>query len=126
LYSQVDTEGKRYLLLDSIVDYKSNKDAVSKDDEFVVVNGKHHRKKTTSGWFFNIQRKDGKTTWEPLQHLKETNPVDIAEYVVENKIASEPAFSWWVPFILSRKDRLIAAVNKRYMLRTHKFGIRVP
>jgi hypothetical protein len=66
---------------------------VSKDDEFVVVNGKRHRKKMTSGWFFNIPWKDGTTTWDPLKHLKETNPVDIAGYVVENKIASELAFS---------------------------------
>ena len=112
--------------MDSIIDHKSNKDAVSKDDEFVVVNGKRHRKKTTAGWFFNIQWKDGATTWEPLRRLKESNPIEIANYVVDNKIASEPAFSWWVPFTLSRKDRIVAAVNKRYMLRTHKFGIRVP
>jgi hypothetical protein len=44
---------------------------------------------------------------------------------VANKIASEPAFCWWVPFTLKRRDRIIAVVNKRYMFRTHKFGIRV-
>jgi uncharacterized membrane protein len=61
-----------------------------------------------------------------LKHLKESNPVEVAEYTVSNMIASEPAFSWWVPFTLQQRDRIIAAVNKRYMLRTHKFGIRVP
>ena len=54
LYSQVDSEGRRYLLMDSIIDHKSDKNAVAKDDEFVVVNGKRHRKKTTEGWSFNI------------------------------------------------------------------------
>ena len=97
-----------------------------KDDECVVVNGKRHRKKTTEGWSFNIQWKDGTTTWEPLKLLKETNPVDVADYVVANKIASKPAFRWWVPLTLKTRSRIIALVNKRYMLRTHKFGIRVP
>ena len=58
LYSQVDSEGRRYLLMDSIIDHKSDKNAVAKDDEFVVVNGKRHKKKTTEGWSFNIQWKD--------------------------------------------------------------------
>ena len=61
-----------------------------------------------------------------MKLLKETNPVDVADYVVANKIASEPAFSWWVPFTLKTRSRIIASVNKRYMSRTHKFGIRVP
>jgi hypothetical protein len=52
--------------MDSIIDRKSNKDEVSKNDEFVVVNGQQHWKKTTAGWFFNIQWKDGTTIWEPL------------------------------------------------------------
>ena len=79
LYSQVDSEGRRYLLMDSIIDQKSDKNAVAKDDEFVVVNGKRHRKKTTKGWSFNIQWKYETTTWEPLKLLKETNPVDVAD-----------------------------------------------
>jgi hypothetical protein len=99
---------------------------VSKDDEFVIVNGKRQRKKTTAGWHFNIQWKDVTTSLEPLKHLKESNPVQFAEYTVANKIASEPAFCWWVTFTLQQRDRIIAAVNKRYLLQTHKFGIRVP
>jgi hypothetical protein len=61
-----------------------------------------------------------------LKQLKESNTVEVAEYTVANKIASEPAFSWWIPFALQRRDRIIAAVIKRYMLRTHTFGIHVP
>jgi hypothetical protein len=39
LYAQVDSEGKRYLLMDSIIDHKKDHNAVSKDDECVIVNG---------------------------------------------------------------------------------------
>ena len=53
-------------------------------------------------------------------------PVEVAEYAVTQGIDHEPTFSWWVPYILKKRDRIIAAVNKRYHKRTHKFGIRVP
>jgi hypothetical protein len=100
--------------MDSTVDHKTNKDAVSKDDEFVVINAKRHRKQTTAGWFFNILWKDGTTTLEPLRRLlKESNQIEIAKFVIDNKIASEPSFSWWVPFTLSREDRIAAEVSKR-------------
>jgi hypothetical protein len=41
-------------------------------------------------------------------------------------IESEPAFAWWVPWTLKKRDVILAAVNKRYWKRTHKFGIRIP
>jgi hypothetical protein len=31
-----------------------------------------------------------------LKDLKESNPVEVAEYAVANKIDDEPAFAWWV------------------------------
>jgi hypothetical protein len=62
----------------------------------------------------------------PTWALKESNPVEVAEYAVANKIVSEPTFSWWVPFTLKKRDRIIGAVNKRIAKKTHKFGIRVP
>jgi hypothetical protein len=58
--------------------------------------------------------------------LKEINQVEIAEYRIANKIASESAITWWVLFTIQKCDRIIAAVNKRYLSRTHKFGIVVP
>jgi hypothetical protein len=39
---------------------------------------------------------------------------------------TETAFAWWVQFTLKRRNRIIAAVNKRYHKRTHKFGIKIP
>ena len=38
----------------------------------------------------------------------------------------KPPFSWWVPFTLKKRERIVAAVNKRYLERTQKFGIEVP
>jgi hypothetical protein len=126
LYSQVDNEGCRVVLMDSIVDHKKEPSATSKDDEFVVVNGKQCRRKTTKGWKLCVQWKDGSTSWEPLAKLKESNPVEVAEYAVAHKISSEPAFSWWVPFTMKKRGMIIAAVHKRYTSRTHKFGVELP
>jgi hypothetical protein len=51
--------------------------------------------------------------------------VEIAEYAVAHELSDEPAFSWWVPFTLKKRDTIFSAVNKRYWKRTHKFGIQV-
>ncbi len=44
-------------------------------------------------------------------------------------ISHKPAFNWWVPHALKKRDRIISLVRKRtthYLKRTHKFGIEVP
>jgi hypothetical protein len=61
-----------------------------------------------------------------LRNLKESNPVKVAEYAVAKGIANEPAFTWWVPLIMKRRDRYVMAVGTRYQKRTHKFGTEVP
>ena len=39
---------------------------------------------------------DGTTQWLPLKDVKESNPVEAAEYAVATQLAKEPAFTWWV------------------------------
>ena len=38
----------------------------------------------------------------------------------------DPAFAWWVPYTLRKRNCIIAAVNKRYHKCTHKFGFEIP
>ena len=52
--------------------------------------------------------------------------MEVVEYAEAMGISDEPAFSWWTPHVLKRRQRIIAAVNKRYHKMTHKFGIKVP
>jgi hypothetical protein len=40
--------------------------------------------------------KDKSTSWVKLKDLKASNPIELAEYAVVNRIAEEPAFKWWV------------------------------
>ena len=65
-------------------------------------------------------------SWEKLSDLKESHPLETTEYAVTMGIDHEPAFNWWVPHVLRKRDRIISAVAKcsaRFLKRTHKFGI---
>ena len=61
-----------------------------------------------------------------LKDLKESNPIQVAEYAMENGLLPEPAFAWWCTHTLRHKERIIFKVKGKYWLRTHKFGIKVP
>ena len=126
MYSQCDTEGNQYLLLKGIVDWEKDDTAVDRKDMYIQHGTNRHLRKTTKGWKLCIEWKDGTTTWERLADLKESNPVEVAEYAIAQGIQDEPAFLWWVPYTIQRRNRIIAAVNKRYHKRMHKFGIEVP
>jgi hypothetical protein len=121
MWAQCDVDGNQWLLMEAIIDHRSNESAVKQADAFVVVNGKQHRKKTTKGWELCIQWKDGTTTWQRLADMKESNPVEVSEYATAAEINHEPAFAWWVDWTLRRRDRIIAVVNNRTLKKTHKF-----
>jgi hypothetical protein len=86
-------------------------------------------KRSTIGWQVCCQWKDGSTSWENLADLKESHPLETAEYAVTHGIDHKPAFNWWVPCVLKKRDRIISLVCKRtthYLKRTPKFGIEMP
>jgi hypothetical protein len=94
-------------------------------------NGVKRRRETTQAWKLLCQWKDGSTNWVALKDLKHSNPVQVAEYAISNRIADEPAFSWWVHSTVKRRDRIFARIlskvkSKKYWQRSHKFGIRIP
>ena len=78
------------------------------------------------GWNFLCEWKDSSSSWVSLKVLKESNPVEIAEYVTAMGLQDEPAFAWWVPYTLRKRDRIIASINTRVRKRNHKFGIKIP
>ena len=50
----------------------------------------------------------------------------MSEYAVASRIVMEPAFAWWTPTVLRRRNRIVAKVKSKYWIWTHKFGIRIP
>ena len=127
MYAQVDADGHHHTLLDAIVDICSNADAVSKADMYFTTKSDQRRMcKTTSGWDLLVLWKDGSEAWIPLRIMKESNPIEVAEYVTSRDLQDEPAFHWWVPWTLRKRDRIISAVNSRFVKTQHKYGIEIP
>ena len=96
-------------------------------EKFVVSKtGRKSLRKTTKGWYFLCLWKYSGTTCTPLKDLKESNPIDIAEDVVGNRISEEAYFAWWVNYTLKKQDHIITKVKARLLKKSHKFGVEVP
>ena len=127
LFAQVDYEGHLSVVLQDIFDHRVNGREVTKDHAFIIShNGGRHRKETTQGWKILIQWKGGSTTWEYLKFVKESYPVQVAEYAHQRKLSDKPAFAWWVLHVLKKRESIIAKFKSKCWLRTHNLGIRVP
>ena len=127
IYSQVDEEGRQMQLLDEIIDHRSDGTALNHSNGYYMDRGGNQRPKmTTKGWELEVHWKDGSMGWVKLKDLKESFPVQVAQYAKENNLISIPAFKWWVHKVLRKKERILAKVKSRYWAKTHKFGVRLP
>ena len=90
--TQCDTESNQFLLMKETIDHKFDGNAIKLADQFVCVNGRRSKQKTTKGWWSCIQWKGGTTTWEKLKDIKKSNPIKDAEHAIANDIKKEPAF----------------------------------
>jgi hypothetical protein len=102
MYAQCDIEGRQYNLIEGIIEHKTDGHAV----EPVYMYSKHGSnkkvRKTTKGWHLCVEWKDGTTSWERLADLKESNPVEVAEYAAAKSLLGTPAFVWWAPHVLKK------------------------
>jgi hypothetical protein len=113
MYAQCDPDGNQYVLLDSIIDHRCLDTALRLSDQTVVhSNNRTYAKHNTIGWQLCCQWRDGSSSWEKLSDLKESHPIETAEYAVAMGIDHEPAFNWWVPHVLKKRDRIISAVAR--------------
>ena len=126
IYAQTDEDGNQYQIFKEIVDHRKDNRAIDKADQYREVNGKRYKKKTTAGWDLEVEWKDGCTSWITLKSMKETNPVEVAEYAKANRIDEEPAFDWWVHRVLKKKARLIKASKSLHRRQGCEYGIRLP
>jgi hypothetical protein len=126
VYAQCDEEGNQFIMLQDIAGHKTDGHAVDCADMYIKVGSNKQIRKTTKGWHLCVKWKDWTTSWERLADLKESNPVELAEYAATKNLHDKPAFAWWVPHVLKKRNIIIAAVTKRYHKRTHKFGVQVP
>jgi hypothetical protein len=65
-------------------------------------------------------------SWERLTTLKDSYPVELAEFAKARGIDNEPAFAWLVPSTIRRRNAILSAVKERFQKKNHKFGIALP
>ena len=112
--------------MEAILDHKRDGTAVPMADKFFnTKQGKLTQRHTTVGWSFLIKWKNGPKEWVNLKVLKESNPVDVAEYVTVRGIEQEPAFAWWVPYTLCKRDVILSYVYLLARIASHKYGIEI-
>ena len=56
------------------------------------------------GWKWLVRWKGSEISWNSLKDIKVGDPIIEAKYDVANKFPTEPAFSWWAPDTLRRRD----------------------
>ena len=126
ILSQVDPDGQRLLTFDCIIGHRTDGTEFQEKDAFVLSsNGVKRRREMTAGWEINIRWKDGETTWNKLKDVKDAYPTELADYAIEQGIDSRPAFKWWIPFVIKKRDRIIAKAKVSYWQTTHKYGLEV-
>ena len=103
---QVDTEGNLLQLMEGIVNWKrDNSVAIPKMDKYVY--NKHDRwrlRKTTQGWWLLVKWKDQSESWMRLADMKESDPIEMAEFAVSRGVDDEPAFTWHNPTTTSPRS----------------------
>ena len=101
--------------------------AIPKDEKYLITkSGRRQLRKTTSGWKLLVAWADDSETWVPLKALKESHPVEVAEFAKAQGIADEAAFIWWVPYTLRKRDVILSKVKARIHKTTQKYGIEIP
>ena len=94
ILAQVDEEGHRQMFIDEIVDHRVSPNAISKGQgTFRTSNGLARKKRTTRGWELCVQWKDRSTDWIALKDLKDSYPIELAEYAANNGLTEEPRTS---------------------------------
>ena len=127
IYEEGNADGFSSTRLFQIMEHKSSGEAIKmKDKYFITRTGTRRMRNTTVGWSFLVQWGDGSRQWIDLKVLKESNPVQVGEYVIARGIADEPAFAWWVPYVMRKRDAIVSAVKSFVKKTTHKYGIEMP
>ena len=128
IYSQVNDEGHSELVLREIIDHRRDGRAITIENGFDRdKQGRRRPKRTTVGWSFLAEFKDGSTGWLKLKDMKDSYPLQTADYAQNNNLINEPAFAWWVPLVLRKRERYVKKIKtKKRWRRTHKYGVELP
>ena len=113
---QVNEGGHRQLLLDEIIDHNHDATALSHEESIISSpNGVPRRRQTTKGWKVYVTWKDGSGNWVALKDVKDSYPVELAEYAIQAGIDKEPPFAWWVPYVMKKRNQIISKIKTKIL-----------
>ena len=113
--------------MEGIIDYRCDDSvAFPKMDKYITTSrGQRRLHKTTAGWKLLVKWRDQIESWVKLSELKESHPMDTAEFAKLRRIDNKPGFAWWVLHTLKERNAIIA-MKVRLRTTTHKYGIEIP
>jgi hypothetical protein len=120
IYNNVNDDGTDEFIFDAIIGH--GKDETAINNTTITPTTWY----TTKGWLLCISWRDGTSSWHTLADIKQSYPLELAQYASTNQLETKPAFSWWVKHTIKHRQASIKAVKRCYLKKTHKFGIRVP
>jgi hypothetical protein len=128
MLTQVDSDGFSLTMMEDITDYRRDEAvAVPMTDKYAITSsGQKRLRKTTAGWSLLVKWTNESESWIPLNDLKESHSIETAEFAKARSIADEPAFAWWVPCTLRKRDIILSKIKARNRQTTHKYGIEIP
>ena len=128
MLTQVDSDGFSLSLMEGINDYKRDDSvAIPKTDKYITTaRGQRRLRKTTAGWKLLVKWRDQSESCVKLSELKESHPMETAEFAKSRGIDDESAFAWWVPHMLKKRNAIISPMKVRLRKTTHKYGIKIP
>ena len=96
MLTQVDSDGFSLTLMEGIIDYKHDDSiATPKTEKYITTRSRQRRlRKTMAEWKLLVKWRDQSESWVKLAELKESHPVETAEFAKSRGIDDEAAFIW--------------------------------
>ena len=128
MLTQVDSDGFSLTPMEGIINYKCDYSIATPKTEKYITTGSGQRRlwKTMAAWKLLVKWKDQSESWVKLSELKNSHPVETAEFAKSRGIDDKAAFIWWVPHMLRKRNAIILAVKMRLRKTTQKYGIEIP
>jgi hypothetical protein len=99
MLTQVDSDGFSLTMMEAMIDHRKDETVAAPvaDKCLMTPSGQKRLRKTAVGWSPLVKWADASETWTPLKDVKESHPIETAEFANAQGTATEPAFAWWAP-----------------------------
>ena len=127
MFAQVYGEGNWHVLLQEIFNHKYDGTEVKDQYAFITTRtGTKLFREKTKGVEVLVQWKDGNTTLVTLKDMKNSYHVHMTGYAAQSRIVGNPEFSWWIWYVLEKRNRVVGNLNSKYWVRTQKNCFKIP